>query len=215
MKNIIIVTGGTIREEFIKEVMSACCEQPFVIGVDKGLEILDSNNIKPDLIIGDFDSAKESIKLKYINAPGAIILNPEKDFTDTHVAVVEALKMKPQSITIIGATGTRIDHLMGNISLLKLCLEKGVEAVILDEHNKIRMIDRRLVISKEKQYGKYISCIPFSDEVSGIYLSGFKYGLSNATITKDETIGISNELREEEGHIIVGKGYLLIMETKD
>ena len=48
-----------------------------------------------------------------------------------------------------------------------------------------------------------------------IYLSGFKYGLSNATITKDETIGISNELREEEGHIIVGKGYLLIMETKD
>lgn len=215
MENIIIVTGGMIREEFIKEIIASYCEKTYIIGVDKGLEIIDSIEVKPDLVIGDFDSAKEGIRGKYINSPGAIILNPEKDFTDTHVAVIEALKLNPQSITIIGATGTRIDHLMGNISLLKLCLDKGVEAAIIDEHNKIRMIDRRLVIKKEKQYGKYISCIPFSDEVSGIYLSGFKYGLDNATITKDETIGISNELREEEGHIIVGKGYLLIMETKD
>ena len=143
------------------------------------------------------------------------MLNPIKDATDTHMAVLEAIKLNPKAITILGATGGRLDHMMGNLALLKLCVDKGIPACIIDQQNKITMIDKQLKISKCNQYGKYVSLIPFSDEVTGITLTGFAYGLSDATMIKADTIGISNEIREEEGFITIKSGYLMVMETKD
>ncbi len=214
MNDVLIVTGGQVCEE---ELIKYCKEHQhsFVIGVDKGLETLHKLNIVPRLVIGDFDSADDSIRAIYTNSTDALILNPEKDYTDTHVAVMEALKLKPEKITLFGATGTRLDHTMANIGLLKLCLLEGVEAVIYDGNNKIIMIDKQCRIKRKNLYGKYISCMPFSDKVTGITLTGFKYGLDNATMIKEETIGISNQLREEEGLITIRDGYLLVMETKD
>lgn len=213
-ENIIIVTGGNISLEFLdKEIREN--KGSYIIGVDRGLDSLHSLQIHPNLVVGDFDSVDNGIRAIYAASPGAIVLNPKKDYTDTHVAVLEALKRKPACIRILGATGTRLDHVMGNLALLKLCLLQGVEAVIVDEHNRVRMIDRQFMIKKDLQYGKYISCIPFSDRVEGLTISGFQYNLEKATIIKEETIGISNELREEEGFITLEKGYLLVMETKD
>lgn len=213
-KSILIVTGGSIDLEFLKRLISVE-KNLYIIGVDRGLESLNKLNIEPDLVIGDFDSASDGIRAIYANSPGAVVLSPEKDLTDTHAAVLEALKLKPGKITIVGATGTRLDHMMGNLAMLKLCLDCGAEAVIVDNNNRIRMIDKQLKISRDTMYGKYISCIPFSDRVTGINLTGFKYNLKDASMIKEETLGISNELGEEEGHITVGTGYLLVMETKD
>ena len=213
--NILIVTGGSIDEELLMNTVDSFNRDVYIIGVDKGLETLDKLEIKPDLVIGDFDSANDSIRAKYVDSPDAVILNPEKDYTDTHVAVLEALKHNPVAITIMGAIGTRIDHMLGNIALLKICLMHDVDAVMLDKHNRIRMIDKHMILRRDELYGKYISCIPFSDRVTGINLRGFKYELTDATMIKEETIGISNELGEEEGHISIGSGYLLVMETKD
>lgn len=213
-KNVLIVTGGNIDLELLERQI-ALEGSLYIIGVDRGIESLSKLNIKPDLVIGDFDSVSDGIGAIYANSPDAVILSPEKDLTDTHAAVLEALKLKPDKITMIGATGTRIDHMLGSIALLKLCLDSGVEAVIVDGNNKIRMIDKQLKIRRDNLYGKYISCIPFSDRVTGINLTGFKYNLKDASMIKEETIGISNELGEEEGHITVGTGYLLVMETKD
>ncbi|MGN0152029.1 MAG: thiamine diphosphokinase [Wujia sp.] len=212
--NIIIVTGGTVNPELLKKLL-ASHRDAYIVGVDKGLEALHGLAVEPDLVVGDFDSADDGIRAIYANSPGAILLNTEKDLTDTHVAVLEAIKRLPKHIIIAGATGTRIDHMMGNLGLLKICLMHGIDAVIVDDNNRIRMIDRQLKIKKDRQYGRYISCIPFSDQVTGITIEGFKYDLQDATMIKEETIGISNELREEEGLITVGEGYLLVMETKD
>lgn len=212
--NIIIVTGGNINLSFLDRELRES-QDSYVIGVDKGLDSLHALHVRPNLVIGDFDSVDNGIRAIYAGSPDAVVLKPEKDYTDTHVAVLEALKRKPDRIKLLGATGTRLDHVMGNLALLKLCLLQGVEAVIVDEHNRIRMIDRQLRIRKNRQYGKYISCIPFSDRVEGLTISGFQYNLEGATIIKEETIGISNELREEEGLITLKTGYLLVMETKD
>ena len=92
---------------------------------------------------------------------------------------------------------------------------QGVDAVIYDGNNKIRMIDSTLTLIKSRQYGKYVSLIPYSDIVTGVTLTGFVYNLQEATMIKEETRGISNEMREEECHITIKTGYLMIMETKD
>jgi thiamine pyrophosphokinase len=210
--SVLIVTGGTVSNRLLSQTVTG---KEYVIGVDKGLAALDGAGIKPDLVIGDFDSAPEYIRKKYMNSPGAVILNPMKDMTDTHAAVEKAIELKPESITILGATGSRIDHLLGNISVLLVPLKKGIDCVLQDEHNRIRLINKSCLIKRSDMYGQYISLIPFGERAAGITLRGFVYGLENACISLGETIGISNELREEEGLITVEEGYLLVMETKD
>jgi len=212
-KYVLIVSGGEIIPQQLYDITKN--RDCYVIGVDGANDTLMELNIEPDLIIGDFDSCSETVKDKFLSSSKTKLLNPIKDLTDTHAAVLEAIKLKPEFITIIGATGKRLDHFMGNLALLKLCLDYGIKAEILDKHNRITMIDKQMKINKKNQYGKYVSLIPFSDEVTGITLTGFAYGLSNATMIKADTIGISNEIREEEGFITIKTGYLMVMETKD
>lgn len=100
-KYCLIVTGGSVDQNLLATVYEGAYGypvHPYVIGVDKGLEMLEQLDIEPDLIIGDFDSANDGIRAKYVTSPDAVVrekcvvLNPEKDFTDTHVAVLEAAK---------------------------------------------------------------------------------------------------------------------------
>ena len=201
----LIVTGGSVDQGLLADVYNGAYGypvHPYVIGVDKGLEALEQLEIEPDLIIGDFDSANEGIRAKYM--------------TDTHVAISEAGKCGFTHVLLLGATGTRLDHTLGNLDLLFTCLQHGIKAEILDMHNRISIIEKEKIVHAENLYGPYISLLPFSENVKGITLKGFKYDVCDLSIHKGETtIGISNELREEEGHIIIGDGYLFLMETKD
>ncbi|MBQ9200513.1 MAG: thiamine diphosphokinase [Lachnospiraceae bacterium] len=215
-KKIIIVAGGEIDDDllynFIKKI-----KEPYIIGVDKGIEALERIRYKSDIIIGDFDSASEYIREKYIRSGKAKIFSPEKDETDTHLAVIEALKLPfdKKIINIFGATGKRMDHFFGNIGVLKLCLDNNVESYIIDKYNKIRMINKDITLYKDELFGEFISLVPFSDKVEGVSLEGFKYSLSDGVLVKDQTLGISNELIKEEGHISIKSGNLLLLETRD
>lgn len=214
IEEVLIVSGGRVSRPLLSSVYETH-PSIYIIGVDKGLEALEDLSITPDLALGDFDSASGEIKSKYQDKENTILLSPMKDYTDTHVAVEYALKLNPKKVLILGATGSRLDHVMANFSALLLCVNQGVDAVILDETNRIRLINRKLRIAKHDQYGKYISLIPFSDKVTGVTLVGFVYGLKDAILTKDNMIGISNEIREEESLITIEDGYLIVMETKD
>ncbi len=223
-KYCLIVTGGSTDQGLLTAVYEGAYGypvHPYVIGVDKGLEALEKLDIEPDLIIGDFDSANDGIRAKYVTSPDAvvrekcIVLNPEKDFTDTHVAILEAAKRGFTRALLLGATGTRLDHTLGNLGLLYTCYQEGICAEILDLHNRISLIEKEKIVRAESLYGPYISLLPFSECVKGITLKGFKYNAHDLSIKKGETIGLSNELREEEGHITIGDGYLFLMETKD
>ncbi len=213
-RSFLLVSGGRLSVELLTKTIEELYK-PYIIGIDRGVDILSLANIVPDLIIGDFDSASEESIQQYKYNTNTIVLNPQKDYTDTHTAVLKAIELGAKNITILGATGTRLDHVMGNFALLKLCLQNNVNAIILDDNNRIRMIDKQLSIKKSEQYGKYVSCIPYSDRVTGVTLKGFIYMLNNATMINAETLGVSNEIREEEGHISIKSGYLMVMETKD
>lgn len=96
-KYCLIVTGGSVDPNLLTAVYEGAYGypvHPYVIGVDKGLETLEQLHMEPDLIIGDFDSANDGIRAKYVTSPDAvvrekcIVLNPEKDFTDTHLSLI-------------------------------------------------------------------------------------------------------------------------------
>lgn len=210
--NILIVSGGQVDDDQLKQYIN---EDYYIIGVDKGLDSIARVGGRANLAIGDFDSANADTKELYEHMRGTIILKPEKDVTDTHEAVVRALSLEPESIVILGATGSRVDHMLGNIGLLMLCHKQNVEAYIVDTHNKIRIISNTFTIKKANQFGDFISFIPYDTVVYGVTLNGFKYDVECVDFKKHDTLGISNEIREEEGSVSIKEGYLIVIESRD
>lgn len=212
----LIVSGGSLNKEFVTKVVGQG-KYDRILAADSGMNALYAAAVTPDIIIGDFDSADEKI-LRFFQQNKAIdfcTLNPEKDDTDTEFAIRESIRRGADSITIIGGTGTRLDHVLGNISLLGIGLEEQVSMELLDEHNRIRMIQDALTLEKETQYGKYVSLIPYGGDVQGVTLRGFKYPLSDYTMGGFNSLGISNEIVDEKAVIELTRGSLLVIESHD
>ena len=114
MKSAIIISGGSLNTAWLKEWLNTN-KYNLIIAVDKGLEALDLLNIEADYIIGDFDSIDTNVLNKYNK--NVIKLNPEKDFTDTHEGLKLAISLECEKVDIVGAIGTRIDHVLANINI--------------------------------------------------------------------------------------------------
>ena len=85
----------------------------------------------------------------------------------------------------------------------------------MDANNRIHLIDHPLVIRKDSQYGKYVSLIPYTEQVSGLTLQGFKYSLENAVLHGFCSLGVSNEIVDEEAAISFTQGILIVIESCD
>ena len=113
----------------------------------------------PDLVDGDFDSISHDGR-EYLNSltdTEVVQLVPEKDDTDTQSAMNLAIKKGAKNILILGATGGRLDHFMGNLGLLTLGKESSVNVALADAQNYICLIESGTVLEKAEQFGTYVS----------------------------------------------------------
>ena len=188
-----------------------------IIAGDRGLEALYQLKIVPNHIVGDFDSVSPEILEFYKNQSQIIFhtYHPEKDNTDTDIALKLAISLKSSEITIMGALGRRMDHAIANIHILKDALETNIPCQILDEHNRIYLINKEITLEKNRVYGKYISLIPLTSEVKDLTLTGFKYPLDNYDLPIGTSLGVSNEIVENIAQIKMKKGILIVIESKD
>lgn len=225
-KKVIVILGGSVDPSFVKEVLDDA-GKPFIIAADKGLEVLYKLSVMPDIILGDFDSVDNSILEEY-KSEILTRFSPVKDFTDGEAAVDKAIEVvlswgsqdesdiPESSVVILGATGSRLDHVLANISLLKKAVDAGVRAEIVDRNNKIRIFNNFDSIKVFKNNGKkYLSLMPLGDKVTGLTLSGFKYGATDADLYQGSSLAISNEITSDYGMISFKDGYLIVMETDD
>ena len=213
---ILLISGGTADNCFLKELYRTE-KYDCVIAADRGAEAAGRAGIPLDYLVGDFDSADRSTVEKYERMPDLKICRhrPEKDATDTELALELAIGLEPESITMAGATGTRLDHVLGNLYNLLLPLKKGIPCTIADPNNRICLLREGRVFRKEEAFGKYISFLPLTDAVEGITLRGFKYPLTNYRMEKGISIGVSNELQEEEASVEISSGILICVQSRD
>ena len=212
----LIISGGTIDDKFAcEEIKHGGYEM--IVAADSGMDFLYRHHITPDIIVGDFDSVEpESYSyFKELDRIEFCTLNPEKDDTDTEFAVRDAISRGVTELTILGGTGGRVDHLIGNINLLGIGLEEKVHMQMLDTRCRIRMIDGTLTLKKQQQFGSYVSLLPYRGAVKGMTLNGFKYNLTGYTMDGFNTLGISNQIVEEEAKIEFKEGILLVIESRD
>lgn len=100
-------------------------------------------------------------------------------------------------ITILGATGGRLDHFLSNLNILMKPLKQGIPAYIVDSHNRLYLIDGETTLHREQVFGQYISLQPLSEKVYPVTLTGFQYGLKDYTLTYGDGRAISNEFAPE------------------
>ena len=212
----VIVSGGYIDDGFALEWLKVN-KYDYMIAADSGMDFLYRNSLVPNVIAGDFDSvASES--LEYFAKKGEVEmlrLNPIKDDTDTEFVIREAIRRGATSISVLGGTGTRLDHGLANIYLLGIGLEEDVQIQLVDAHNRIRMIDDALEIDKTEQFGDFVSVLAVRGDAQGVALEGFKYPLKDAVVNCFSSLGVSNEIVEKTAKISVKEGILLVIESRD
>mgnify|MGYP005772589695 FL=1 len=215
-KRTVIVSGGMVEKDFALPILKSE-DTEFIIGVDSGLKFLYDNEIKPDYIVGDFDSAPRSLVSYYreeLNVP-VREFNPVKDASDTEIALRLCIGLNRKEIWILGATGNRIDHMSANVQCLQIALDAGADARIVDSHNQIRLLDKGITLKREEAFGKYFSLFPLELPVDDLSITGAKYPLKDHFMKPDDSLCVSNEFAEDEVDISFAFGKVILMETRD
>lgn len=209
MKKAAIITSYMENEISIKEYLHP---GDYIICTDGGYDIALSQDISPDLLLGDFDSIKselpENIEIKRFE--------PEKDYTDLDLAMRTAVEAGVTELKIFGGIGGRLDHTVANIQLLYHYNKFFKKLIMLDGSNKCFILDsekvRNFVIPREKN--SYLSVFSLSEKSTGVSISGAKYPLHDHTLTKSFPLGVSNEFTEKNTAISIKDGILLIVISK-
>ena len=216
MKKAFIISGGSMDQTFGLEMFQE--HQPeIIIAVDSGLKFLYDNQIVPTHIVGDFDSVEPEI-IEYYKKQTDIPIrefNPVKDASDTEIGLRYGLELGAKELWLLGATGTRLDHVMANIQILKIALDAGVEAYIADPNNKISLRKKEIVLKKQDDCKNYFSIFPFGGIVEDVTIEGAKYPLEYYRLCPYDSLCVSNEVSEVEARITFPEGIIILMETRD
>lgn len=176
----------------------------YTIAADAGYQSMRALGLTPDYLLGDYDSAPPPEP-----APNVERLPREKDDTDMHYAAKHALAMGAKQVTILGGTGGRLDHTLANLQTLVFLAEHGVRACLADECHEIYALGPGVhEFSRCKQY---VSVLCAGKRAAGITLRGLRYPLTDAVLTHDFPIGVSNEFTGEEMQIAVGDGMVYLI----
>jgi len=195
----VIFGNGRLHLKFLKEIR----KWDYVIGVDRAAYWLISNNIIPDLAIGDFDStSKQELGVIKERAKSIKIYPRNKNWTDMELA----LKYAKGETVIFGGSGTRLDHTLATLYALKT-------QVFIDETNRIQKISKGRTILKPGGY-RYVSIIPITSSII-LSLFGFRYNLTNTKLLRGSTRGISNEISSRQAVIDLFAGKAWVVESND
>ena len=181
----------------------------YFVYCDSGLAHMEALQAPADLIVGDFDSHPVP------DLPAeTIVLPEEKDDTDTVYAVNEALARGFEEFLLVGATGGRLDHTLGNLSILLKLDTLGKRALIVDELSEIEVVSDAPASVPDSF--AYFSLLSVDGCARGVTVSDAKYPLVNADIDCEYPYGISNEVEPGEiASVRVREGRLLLIRIRE
>ncbi len=206
MKNKRCVIIGASPNTDIGVIKSNVVKDDFIVCADGGYILAQKLGIRPDIIIGDFDSSDFP---KYSDCE-IISLPVMKDDTDTNFCVKECIKRGYTNFLFLGVTGGRADHTFANLCTMKLLADKNMNSKIVDFSGSIYIMNsgKKEFINKS---GLRFSIFPFACESCVVTLEGFLYEIQQSTLRADFPIGVSNTITNNIAKVTVHSGCALIM----
>lgn len=195
----VIIGNGRIND--YDHIRSLITDEDFVICADGGIRHAKALGIKPDAVIGDFDSGEEPDH----NEVNVIKYPTDKPYTDGELAMKYAHDNGFDEIMLLGMTGDRLDHTLSNI--FNMAHYPG--SYLIDDKNEVRIVKDRLIIEGKK--GKTFSFLPVCGELQGITLKGFRWELDNEDQPFGLTRGISNIITSDHAEMTIKSGIAIVV----
>lgn len=206
MQRCVIVGGADIGN--YPHIQNLLRPNDFFIFCDSGLKHMAPLGVTAHLIVGDFDSHPNPHL-----AVETLVLPCEKDDTDTVFAVKEALRRGFDDFLLIGVIGARLDHTLGNVSILLHLSELGKTGRIVDDYSEMESVSQTPA-SISDQFA-FFSLLNISGIARGVTIENAKYPLQNAEITPQYPFGISNQvLPGKTARVSVKEGTLLLIKIR-
>lgn len=176
----------------------------FVIAADAGLVQTQTHGIKPNIIIGDFDS------LGRVPTESNVLKLPvKKDDTDVGFAVKYATERGLDNFVIYGAIGGKLDHTLANLQIAASIAENGGKVMLFGDETSVTVIHNGKAVF-ERGIGR-LSVFSLSDVSKGVYIAGASYDLENAVLRSSYPLGVSNSFTDSAVEISVNDGTVAIM----
>ncbi len=173
-----------------------------VIAADGGFAQL--SGVPADLVVGDFDS------LGYVPEGVAVVRHPvKKDDTDTMLAARIGIERGYRAFILYGGAGGRLDHTLANIQTLAFLRGAGARAALLGESETITLLQDESLRFRAGLSGT-VSAFSYGAVAKGVYETGLLYPLTDATLTNENPLGVSNEFTGEAAAVSVREGRLLV-----
>ena len=206
-----VIIGGAGIENYNK-VRNQLRKDDFFVFCDSGLKHMEGLGIQPDLIVGDFDShEKPDMDVE------TIVLPREKDDTDTFFAAKEMVRRGYEEFLLVGVIGARLDHTLGNLSILFMLDTAGKSAKAIDDFSEMEVVSAKDGQPGEAQVENcysYFSILNLTGEAEGITIRNAKFPLENGQIDWDYQYAVSNEvLPGETSEVFVAKGRILLIKN--
>lgn len=210
MRGIVILGGDAPSLELLKEYIT---DDTIIIAADSGGDFLYKYNIVPTHLVGDLDSISQEALEFFKKSTNINVYPREKDETDGYIAIDLALKSNCSDIYIFGAIGERMDHVLANIGLLNVILNRDAKGYIVDENNLIFLMKESGEIKYKKD--KRLSLTAFGDTVMGLSIIDAKYLVQDYDLQFGDSRTVSNEFLDKDVMVKFKSGILLVMITSD
>ncbi len=208
MKAIVFSSGEMRSYDYLRDTDFSDC---LVICADNGYSHAKALEIVPDVIVGDNDS----YKAEYPNGIEHYVFPPEKDKTDTNIAIDLAIERGCTEIELYGGLGGRIDQEFSHFCLIKYALEHGVRLKMIDDINEIWMENKSFTLEYRADK-KYVSFFAYGGYVMHTSIKGFKYEAEDMTLSPGLVQASSNEfLPERGGSVEFESGTVIVMLCSD
>ncbi|MDD4564308.1 MAG: thiamine diphosphokinase [Eubacteriales bacterium] len=192
------------------------CDDDFIICADGGYSHACTEEIRADVLIGDFDSLNYDDLENSSSGNGCRVFRQEieKDYTDTMICLMYGIKQGFNEFYILGGLGGRLDHTVANLQVMSHAIDNGKSIWILDGRNRTTLRNPGS-ITIQRLDGYKLSLLSYSEVCDGITITGVKYPLTNRKLNHSCTLGISNEFIDAKAKISHKSGKLLIILSQD
>ena len=180
----------------------------YVIACDRGWQYATRMGLRPDWIVGDFDSAP----LPVTDVPVTQVPT-RKDDTDTMLAARRALELGYRDLALVCAFGGRLDHTLANLQTAAWLVARGARVRLIGEDtDALAFTGGTERIPRRDGYS--LSVFALSDRCAGVTIRGTKYECENETLTNAFPLGVSNVWASDAAEISVESGTLLVLQSR-
>jgi len=180
-----------------------------VVAADGGARFLLEQGVRPDLVVGDFDSLPAG-DVERLEAAGVeLVRHPvRKDLTDGEMAAEEALRRGAGELVLAGALGA-LDHTLGHLAILRRLAARGVAARLAAPRLTVRVLAAPDETRLDAPAGTRVSIVPLQGDAL-VTLEGFDYPLSRGVLPQDACLGLGNAV-VAAARVLVHEGSVAVL----